>query len=258
MQDYMKLAKQMIEANKPLSKIQSALTQHYKQEHQNQFYADMRVEYDGLYPAFRDMTEEEVMAYDTENFNEDNVKPGEFEYPKIAIDYSEDETYVTFEEYKNEAIVIQEAVEATYDEDGITVLTEAIAEVTEQVRPYVPVEPTEEDIDTLLNSISEYKEYIKAEKESTKEAIKVEHSSVVYDGDFTSINYMSATVAVANHKMLQAMVQANPDLQPVYDAVYKSTVGWKGADNEVHTVQLESLSEALEKNLLEIKNVIGA
>jgi len=44
----------------------------------------------------------------------------------------------------------------------------------------------------------------------------------------------------------------------VYDAVYKSTVGWKGADNEVHTVQLESLSEALEKNLLEIKNVIGA
>ena len=43
-----------------------------------------------------------------------------------------------------------------------------------------------------------------------------------------------------------------------YKAIYKDmTVRWRGADNEVHEVQVESICEALQNSMLEVAKVIG-
>ena len=67
------------------------------------------------------------------------------EYEK-DVDYSEDESYVSFDEWLNETVVVTEAIEEVsfVDEDGIVnVTTGASPEVTEQVRPYTPQDTTD-------------------------------------------------------------------------------------------------------------------
>lgn len=150
----------VIANGKPLAVIQKLITEELLRLDRAKFEAELIAEYDELFPAYRDMTEDEIVAYDTENFSEDNPKPEEFIYPQVEIDYSEDGTYKTLEEYKNETRVITEAVEATYDEDGM-VLTEAIPEVTEFVRPYTPIEVTDDMIQSELAKLS----YVSKEKQ---------------------------------------------------------------------------------------------
>ncbi len=109
------------------------------QEDKDKFYTDMRGVYDELYPKYRDMTDDEWSLYidgmtETELNNVSMVQ--------VEIDYSEDENYLSFEDYKNETKVITEAIAEELDEDG-NVLTEAVEEITEQVRPYVAVDVTD-------------------------------------------------------------------------------------------------------------------
>jgi hypothetical protein len=97
----------------------------------------------------------------------------------------------------------------------------------------------------------------KAIKEDTKDNLVVTVNGVDYDGDTVAINYMSSVVSVANAKFNQALSQGL-SASDAYNAVYKQTIGWKGSDNEVHTVQIESIVEALELAMGEVANIVGA
>jgi hypothetical protein len=97
----------------------------------------------------------------------------------------------------------------------------------------------------------------KAIKEDSKDKLAVTVNGVEYDGDTIAINYMSSVVSVANARFNQAIAQGvSPAM--AYDAVYKQTIGWKGSDNQVHIVQIESIVEALELAMGEVANIVGA
>ena len=152
----------IIANGKPLAIIKKLLREEYLRLDRVKFDEAMRAEYDKLFPVFNIGEEVCLRLLDMpEKYNEikehfeiigTNEELLTITY-KIPIDYSEDENYVTFEEYKNETRVITEAVEATYDENG-NVLTEAIPEVTELVRPYVGL--TDEELEAKAD------EYIKS------------------------------------------------------------------------------------------------
>ena len=141
-----------------VERVKTLLALEFERVNRQEFEDGVRAEYNSLFPIHREATKEEYELEFTkkEDMLYDEFYPyfenGDRQFPefKIAIDYSEDESYVTFEEYLNETRVITEAVEATYDEDGME-LTPAIAEVTESVRVYIPL--SDEDINT---KVSEY------------------------------------------------------------------------------------------------------
>lgn len=156
---YLETAKKQIEKGTVgLDAIKSNLTRHIEAENKAKWDSDMRAEYDELYPEHRDMTDAEKSSeYISDCIYRDDmgwehIPIEDFEYPKVTIDYSEDESYMTFEEWLNETIVVSEAIEATYDEDGME-LTPYVPEVTELVRPYVAPEVTDAEIDELLSTI---------------------------------------------------------------------------------------------------------
>ena len=113
----------------------------------------------------------------------------------------------------------------------------------------------------LIKKIKVYREYekinAKALKQEAKDLLEIEVNGVSYDGDTVSINYMSSVVAIANFKFNQAIALGMTPTE-AYDEVYKQTIGWKGADNEVHQVQGESVAEALEEAMGAVANIVGA
>ena len=212
-----------IEKALSLGKVNGAkalLAEYYLAQDKSEFYAGLQAEYDAMYPTYRDMTEEEQLAYDEENFTEEEPKPEEFIYPQVEIGYITYEEvtetvtpeegepyevtntvevrtpaeYVTYNEYINETVVVQEAVEATYDEEGME-LTPAVPEVIEMVRPFVAQDTTdrvntyigsqyaklrqypsiEEQMDMLywdkINGTNTWQDAITAEKERVPKAV---------------------------------------------------------------------------------------
>jgi len=245
------LAKLQIEANMPLNVIKESIKVELLKQDRVKFDEAIKAEYDKLFPIYREMIDEEKLNYEKMfNVTTSNELPENFTFPKVEIDYSQDESYITEKQYKNETRIIQEAVEATED-------TEAIPEVTELVRPYIPVEATDEMIQAELDKIPEYKEYVKAKIAKEKEEIKSVVNTVEYDGDFSSINYMSATVALVCFKCLQAISDGNSP-KDAYTATFKEVCTWKGADNEPHDVQYESVAEALYESMKQVADKIGA
>jgi len=109
----------------------------------------------------------------------------------------------------------------------------------------------------------------KADKSKALDGIKVNQNTVYYDANGTAIGNMSSVVAIAGFRYNQytsigvALDPTTPTvltvLAPIdaYNAVYKSTVKWKGADNVVHTVQVESICEALEAGMIARAKVYG-
>ena len=150
----------MIEKGKPLSVIRKKVEALALAEDKRAFDVAIRDEYYALFPTYRDATEEERLAeyvlYSemVEATNATLVEYADFIADKVLVDYSEDETYLTLQEYMDETRVVTEAVEATHDEDGM-VLTEAVAEVTEQVRPYI-ANDVADIVDAYVNGL--YKE----------------------------------------------------------------------------------------------------
>lgn len=113
------------------------------------------------------------------------------------------------------------------------------------------IKETKQKSGLLVNKYYEYQpDPIKGDsafKKEAKEKLETTHNTVPYNTDTESLVYMNAITNLANFKFIQALVANDPvALQPLYDAVYKSTIEWKGADNVAHTVQLESLAEAIE------------
>ena len=248
-------------------------------EHSAEWAEVMQAGYAELYPSHRHMNTDEIIEHD-EQFTEDNPKPEDYEYPMVEIAYitqDEDgnevrtpEDYQTYSEWLAETRVVSEAVYHTYAEyletvyDGMEAVQEDgwIAtikepEVTEKVRPYVPLTLTDEMIEERLSTFDEYEQYNSKLKEEAKAKVVVEHNSVKYQGDPMSINFMSAVGAIGAMRMFQVLVQSGVISQEQYDAVYKTTESWKGADNTIHNVQIESIVEASELAMQAQAQAIG-
>ena len=227
---------------------------------------DMQEEYDGVYPYWTNEYTEEFDSPTSLMLRLRDIQLSSVSYTinnelltittKEPIDYSEDENYVTLKEYINETRVISEAIEATYDEDG-RVLTEAVAEATKLVRPYTPLDVTDTMVQNRLNTYPEYSEFLKKQKEEDKQQIVVEHNTVKYQGDPMSINFMSAVGAVGAMRMFQVLVQSGVITQEQYDSVYKTVETWKGADDVLHEVQIESVVDACELAMKAMAKIIG-
>jgi len=237
-----------ITLGKPLAVIKKLLREEYFRLDKAKFEADMRAEYDSLYPMYRDMTEEEFVEYQDalELQPEDLVTYDSLEViPQVEIDYSEDETYKTFEEYKNETRVITEAVEATYDEDG-NVLTEAIPEVTELVRPYVGL--TDEELEAMVESNELLLEYIDSIAKTTKEETLSKLIVTLTDG---KVFYADAESRLD----LRDAIQLGLDLG-------QDTTYWKLAEEfngqRIVEVTINELKEASKLALLTKGQIVGA
>jgi hypothetical protein len=217
-----------IGANKPLAVLNKLITKELLRLDRAKFDADMREEYDNVYKL------KEVIQKTTifDEAIQEEVTTTEV----IGFDYLDDAP--TFEEYKNETIVIQEAVEATYDEDGM-ILTEAIPELTELVRPYIPIEVTDEMIQAELNKIPEYKEYLSKQKQD-------------------KLNNLYVTV---NDKVFDAHLEARLNMATAIQAsslTNQTETQWKMYDNSVQTVTIGELQQALILALTEVGKTIGA
>ena len=160
----------VISLGKPLAVIHKLVTAELLRQDKATWMSEKQEEYDLLFPATRDMTAEEKIVHDTEVVDglETTIEREEdYVYPQVQIESITTEevqvqetidgeevqktitqevrtpsNYVTSSEYINETRIITEAVEATYDEDGM-ILTEAVAEVTELVHPYVAKDVTD-------------------------------------------------------------------------------------------------------------------
>ena len=249
--------------------------------HKAKWLEEKQAEYDLLYPEYRNMTDEEYIAYQDELYGDgaEPILPIPQDETKVKIDYSSDETYVTFSDWLNETKLVSEVVYYTYEEyvaneqakyegiEDIPLLDEdeynllpsvKTPEVTELVRLYIALEITDEMVEDKLEEYSAYAEYKDILKTEAKESIVVEHNTVKYDGDPMSINFMSAVGAVGAMRMFQLLVQSGIIPQEQYDMVYKTTESWKGSDNTIHQVQIESVVEACELAMQEQAKVIGA
>jgi hypothetical protein len=236
-----------IEANKPLAVLNKLIKEELLRQDRAKFDADIKAEYDELFPKYEEYKEliadapSDVFERDAEReFNGWNfIKSDElYDYWDKPIDYSEDENYKTFEEYKNETRVIQEAVEEVLDEDGI-ILTEAIQEVSELVRPYIPVEVTDEMIQAELDNLPEYKEYLSKQKQY-------------------KLNNLYVTV---NDKVFDAHLEARLNMATAIQAsslTNQTETQWKMYDNSVQTVTIGELQQALILALTEVGKTIGA
>jgi hypothetical protein len=95
-----------------------------------------------------------------------------------------------------------------------------------------------------------------AVKRFNKESLVVTANGVEFEADTLSINYMSSAVAVANFKYNQ-LVAGGMAVAEAYTVVYKSTIGWKNAQGDTSTVQIETIAEALELAMGQVGNIIG-
>jgi hypothetical protein len=114
----------VIAMGKPIAVIQKLVTAEYLRLDKTTWMRDKQEEYSVLFPATREATDAEYEANFIEQAGLDEIPTypyfgdGSRMFPlyNIKIDYSEDETYVSFTDWLNETRVITEAVEATYDE----------------------------------------------------------------------------------------------------------------------------------------------
>lgn len=79
-------------------------------------------------------------------------------------------------------------------------------------------------------------------------------NSIEYDADETAMDRVDRILTMANWKFNQA-VAGGMSAAEAYAAVYKTTVVWKGKDNEFHDIQIESLAKAQEAAINKMKTV---
>ena len=138
----------VIAKGKPLAVIRKLVETEYKRLDRVAFDKAMRDEYDALFPTYYPTEQEVVFTDGMDTWREAKEADGfeitvfdtERQYAEYRkqVDYSEDETYKTFEEYMNETRVIQEAVYEDEFVDDINVGRKLVSpEITEFVRPYV-------------------------------------------------------------------------------------------------------------------------
>ena len=166
-----KQIKRVIADGKPLAVIKRLIETELLKQDKASWNSDMIAEYDLLFPEYseivaivtEDKHEHEALKKSDANVVITMVTDLGYSYKRL-IDYSEDESYKIYADWIAETRVVTEATEAIYDEDGM-IVEEAIAEVTELVRPYTPIEVTDEMIQVELDKLGYVaKEKIEAQK----------------------------------------------------------------------------------------------
>ena len=150
----------VIAKGKSLAVVKKILAEELEADYKARWYSDKQAEYNELFPMYRPYTDEEYQAYLDEL--EEGQTTLSIEQLDVAIDYSEDETYVTFNDWLNETVVITEAVEEEVDEEG-NVIVEGVAEVTEMVHPYIAPDNFDIEIDEYLANSSLYQGKVKTD-----------------------------------------------------------------------------------------------
>lgn len=131
-------------------------------------------------------------------------------------------------------------------------------------------EPTPDEIyaeiEKLKNKQIEDKTIQDAKEAKVKElnTLTITNNTVLYDAHQEAIGNMSAVIGIANATYIRLIsVGTNENgnvpmsVVDAYNYVYKQTIGWKGADDKWHTVQLESLVETTQKAMTEKATVLS-
>ncbi len=252
--------------NADTARVKSLVGSYMQEQNKAEWNQAQQAEYDLLYPATRDMTDAEKTANDTDEDGNTIGRDTDYVYPQVPIQYittdddgNETRTpsdYVTYSEWMAETKIVIPAVAEVKDDNG-NITTPAKSAVTEPVRVFVPKEDYSADIDTYMTGSSAYKARLKEVKLKELNTLKVEANTILYDANGKALGNMASVVAVANWKYNQAVVGGTA-VDDAYKAVYKDTIlNWRGADNVVHQVQVESICEALEASMKQIAVVIG-
>lgn len=107
----------------------------------------------------------------------------------------------------------------------------------------------------VLKAIEKGTEYWEKQRKNTElDTLVVTTSTVPFDADNTSINYMSAVLTIANLKMIQALASGVSTVD-AYDSIYKTSISWRNANNTVSNVQLKTVGEALEQCMAEVGSI---
>lgn len=137
---------------------------------------------------------------------------------------SENTDFVTFDEYKNEQVEVSPAVDATYDADGFE-LTPYQPAVFEAVRPFVPQDNYNVEIDAFLASSPVYAEAAKRAKYDAIKSLTVTVDGMIFDAD-----------PAGRQNMADAILASPP--------TGITSTQWKLADNTIATVTLAQLTQA--------------
>jgi len=204
------------------------LDEYFKEQDKASWLKEQKEAYDILYPTTRKPTDEEREKQYSEwaSLVDENVFT--FEEFSITIDYSEDENYMTFEEYLNETKVVKEEI---LDDVG-NVLE---PEVTEKLREFNPKDNS--------NRIEEYiepylKELLKTKK---KNAIK------------------NIEVTTSTDKTFYADPESRTDLSDAISIMKEQNINeylWKTA-NGLMVVTLDEMIEARTLGLLKKGEIVG-
>lgn len=105
------------------------------------------------------------------------------------------------------------------------------------------IEPefTQDDLDKQAESEA------KTQKEKELNALQVSLNNVSYDAHMEAMGNMGIVTAIASFEMWKAWASLSHENLAVYNAVFKQTIEWKGATNEKHVVQIESVAETAKK-----------
>lgn len=267
--NYLESAKIALNKGK-LSGAKALLTKHLEKEHRTIFYKNLEEEYNNTYPSF--ILKECIGNCTTGTPCQDCGSNGQYIGTiETEVDYSNDENYMTFDQWINETKVVSEAVEEIShievidDVETKIIDQEYTPEVIELIRPYNKPEITDEMINLELEKYEEYSQYKKNQKEETINKLIVENNGVKLDAHNTGRADMTGVLAVANFKFNQLVtsklgsgMNITQAYQEAYDEVYKDTVSWKGSDNTVHNIQIESVGESAFKAFDSYAKIIGA
>lgn len=250
-------------------------------KHKVEWEDSIKAEYKKLYPEY------EVLHHETEE--DYKVAIANLTEP-INMIHSVDEASliinirleqeITLEQYKNETRVIKQAISPDPDcylcggtgtkeelsSDGDTYDCNCeVHEITELVRPYTPIEITDGMIQSELEKYEEYRQYKKNQKEEAINKLIVENNGVKLDAHNTGRADMAGVLAVANFRFNQLVtfklgsgMNITQAYQEAYSEVYKDTVSWKGSDDTVHNIQIESVGESAFKAFDSYAKIIGA
>lgn len=200
--------------------IRYNLMRHFLAEDEANFNQQLKADYDALFPEKRTMTQAEKDSY----LASLDFVPGVVEYPLVEIDYSTNPDFLTFDQYKNESVEINPAVDATYDADGLE-LTPYKPAVFEAVRPFVPQANYDVEIDAFLSSSPVYAESVKKSKVDAINSLTVTVDGMVFDAD-----------PISRQNMADAILASTP--------TGITETQWKLADNSVALVTLTQLTQA--------------
>ena len=215
----------VIAMGKPIAVIRKLVETELLKQDKAAWMSEKQEEYDALY--YEDIEYIEVVQDDEGN---------DVEVTKTKTELKL--TAPTFTDWLKETKTIIEAVEATYDEDGM-VLTEAVPEVVELVREFVAPEVTEDMLDAYLNTNDGYLKYLKSESNKVIESMTITISSgKEFDAnELARVNMMSAVISSEFAGLTET--------------------SWRLANNETTVVTLNELKEAVMLALVKFGQLKG-